>query len=175
MKTNALLSFIFVLSIISFSSWSQTLEELDKRNGFQSLKFNTPLSSYSRYNPVKIKEGSYLLKNISELKIGDYPLESVELYFRDDKLVRIKVTMDDQDRMRNEAIFNALIKAYGRYSFHRSSSTYIYTSEMTWKAKMVTLIYNFSSYKEGSNFVTKITLTYSYSGENIEVDLTKDL
>ena len=167
---------LLLLSVITIPFINaQTTEELDKKNGFQNFKFNTPLSNYQKYKPVKTKDGHYSLTNIQDVTIGDYGLESLELFFNNDKLVKVKVTLDDQDRTKNDKIFNALIKNYGRYTFHRSSSTYAYTSEMIWKGKFVSLIYSFTSYREGGVCQTKIYLTYSHTGEVIEEDLAKDL
>ena len=73
MKKTAL---FFVLTTLSISqSFSQTTDELDKKDGFQNFKFNTPLSDYQRYKPVKTKDGHYELTNISDVTIGDYGLE----------------------------------------------------------------------------------------------------
>jgi len=156
-------------------SVSQTTEVLDQRFGFQSFKFNTPISNYSAYNPVKVEEGRFQLQNIANIKIGNYDVESVELFFKDDKLVKVVVKLDDTERQKNESIYNALLKNYGRYTYHRSSSGYSYTSEMIWKGKLVNLVYSFSSYREGDIFVSKINLVYSYLGYAVEVDLSKDL
>ncbi len=165
-----------VIGVLGFTIlMAQTTEELDKKNGFQNFKFNTPLSQYEKYKPVKIGEGHYKLTNIKDVTIGDYELENLELFFKDNKLKKVRVTLDDQERTKSDKIFNALIKNYGRYTFHRSSSTYAYTSEMIWKGKLVTLIYTFSSYREGGVFQTKIYLTYSHTGEAVEEDIAKDL
>jgi len=153
----------------------QTLDKLDERFGFQSFKFNTPLSNYNQYNPTKVAEGQYALKNLANVTIGNYPVESIELFFTNNNLTKVKVTLDDQDRQKNENIFNALIKNYGRYTFHRSTSGYTYTSEMIWKGKIVNLVYSFTSFRDGNNFQTKIVLIYSYIGDAIEVDISKDL
>lgn len=164
-----------VLLLSSITLFSQSTEELDKRNGFQNFKFNTPLSAYSKYNPQLIKEGQYELKNIGDITIGDYELEKLELFFKNDKLVKVKVTLDDQDRTKNEQVFNALIKTYGRYTFHRSSSTFTYISEMIWKGEFVSLTYSFTSFREADQFKTKIYLTYAHTGHVVEADLSKDL
>lgn len=173
-RINTFLSFFFLLFTPTFA-FSQNTDFLDERFGFQHFKFNTPLSNYSKYNPTKVSDEYYELKDLSEVHIGSYRLESLELYFKNDNLVKVKVKLDDQDRQKNESIFNALIKNYGRYTFHRSTSGYSYTSEMIWKGKLVNLVYSFTSYREDGQFQTKIFLTYSYIGEAIEFDLSKDL
>jgi len=163
------------LVLVALTSFSQTTNELDQRFGFQNFKFNTPLSNYNAYNPVKVEEGRYTLKNIANIKIGNYQVESVDLFFNNNNLVKIVVRLDDTERQKNESIYNALLKNYGRYTYHRSSSGYSYASEMIWKGKLVNLVYSFSSYREGEIFVSKINLTYSYIGYSVEVDLSKDL
>jgi len=169
------LLWMFLLFGYPLFSLGQTTEALDQKFGFQNFKFNTPLSSYNSYNPVKIEEGRYKLTNIKTVKIGNWEVESIELFFKSDNLVKIIVKVDDTERQKNESIYNALLKNYGRYTYHRSSSGYSYTSEMIWKGKLVNLVYSFSSYREGDIFKSKITLIYSYLGETVEVDLTKDL
>jgi hypothetical protein len=174
-KINTALSLLISLLIISLSANAQNTDFLDERFGFQNFKFNTPYSNYSKYNPVKKNDGHYELQNINDVTIGSYEIESLELFFKNSNLVKVKVKLDDQDRQKNESIFNALIKNYGRYTFHRSTSGYTYTSEMIWKGKLVNLVYSFTSYREGGQFQTKIFLTYSYIGEALEVDLSEDL
>lgn len=169
------LYFIALITFLTFGLFAQTTEELDKKNGFQNFKFNTPFSDYSKYNPQKVKDGHYNCTNIKDVSIGDFSLEKLELFFKDDKLVKVKITLDDQDRTKNERIFNALIKNYGRYTFHRSSSTFNFTSEMIWKGEFVNLVYSFTSFRDGDEFKTKIYLTYSHTGEVLEEDLAKDL
>jgi hypothetical protein len=174
-KINTFLA-ILLFSIISTTiAFSQNTDFLDEKFGFQDFKFNTPLSNYSKYSPTKVSDGHYELKNLSEINIGSYEVESLELFFKNNNLVKVKVKLDDQDRQKNENIFNALIKNYGRYTFHRSTSGYSYTSEMIWKGKLVNLVYSFTSFREDGQFQTKIFLTYSYVGEALEVDLSKDL
>ena len=168
--------FFIVFSSLGFNSiQAQNTDVLDEKFGFQNFKFNTPLSNYSKYNPQKIADGQYEIKNISEVTIGSYEIESIELFFKNNNLVKVKIKLDDQDRQKNESIFNALIKNYGRYTFHRSTSGYTYTSEMIWKGKLVNLVYTFTSFREGGQFQTKIFLIYSYVGEALEVDISKDL
>jgi hypothetical protein len=173
-KIKSFIVFTFIISTF-FTVSSQNLDKLDERFGFQNFKFNTPLSNYNQYNPTKIADGQYSLKNLEKLSIGNYPIESLDLYFTSNNLSKVKVTLDDQDRQKNENIFNALINNYGRYTFHRSTSGYTYTSEMIWKGKIVNLVYSFTSFRDGNLFQTKIVLIYSYIGDAIEVDIGKDL
>lgn len=142
-------------------SFSQTTEQLDEKYGWQNFKFNTSLNEYTKYNPVLITPGQYYLKDVSSLKIGDYDIERVELVFKDDKLVRVFITIDDLNRTKIDEILNALIKNYGRYTTFRSSSYPVMTSQMVWKGKKVSLTYSWSSYSEGEKYMTKIYLTYS--------------
>jgi len=166
---------LFLTLGTGFFTFAQTTNELDQRFGFQNFKFNTPLSNYNAYNPVKVAENQYSLKNVANIKIGNYQVESVDLFFSNNNLMKIVVRLDDTDRQKNESIYNALLKNYGRYTYHRSASGYSYTSEMIWKGKLVNLVYSFSSYREGDIFVSKINLVYSYIGYSVEVDLSKDL
>ena len=174
-KTNTIISLFFFLFFTCTFAYSQNTDFLDEKFGFQDFKFNTPLSNYSKHNPSKVSDGHFELKNLTEITIGTYEVETVELFFKNNNLVKVKVKLDDQDRQKNESIFNALIKNYGRYTFHRSTSGYTYTSEMVWKGKLVNLVYSFTSFREDGQFQTKIFLTYSYVGEALEVDLSKDL
>ena len=175
MRNVKFVTFACLLLLVYSNSFGQNIDKLDERFGFQNFKFNTPLSSYNQFSPVKLADGHYKLNNLANVNIGNYPLESLELYFRGNNLVQVKVTLDDQDRQKNENIFNALIKNYGRYTFHRSTSGFTYSSEMIWKGKIVNLVYTFTSFRDGSSLQTKIVLIYSYIGDAIEVDLTKDL
>ncbi len=165
----------FLIFAFGFTVIGQNIDMLDKKNGFQNFKFNTPLNNYQKYSPTKVNKEQYKLKMIKDITIGNYELESLDLYFKNDRLTKVKVTLDDQDRQKNEKIFNALITNYGRYTYHRSSSTFTYTSEMIWKGEFVTLIYAFTSYREGGEFKTKIYLTYSHTGAVVESDLADDL
>ncbi|MEA3496398.1 MAG: hypothetical protein U9R42_10225 [Bacteroidota bacterium] len=165
----------FLIFAFGFTVIGQNIDMLDKKNGFQNFKFNTPLKNYQKYSPAKVNKEHYQLKTIKDVSIGNYDLESLELYFKNGRLTKVKVTLDDQDRQKNEKIFNALITNYGRYTYHRSSSTFTYTSEMIWKGEFVTLIYAFTSYREGGEFKTKIYLTYSHTGAVVESDLADDL
>lgn len=166
---------VILISFAAINGFGQSTEELDKRNGFQNFKFNTPKEAYNSYGLAQINENHYELKNLKEVKIGDFELEKLELYFKNNRLTKVKVTLDDTDRTKNEYIFNALIKNYGRYTYHRSSSGFQYTSEMIWKGKVVNLVYTFTSMREGMEFTSKIYLTYSHIGESLEIDISKDL
>jgi hypothetical protein len=166
---------ILLISFTAIEGFSQTTEELDKRNGFQDFKFNTPKEAFTSYGLKQINENQYEVQKLDAVKIGDFELEKLELFFKNNRLIKVKVTLDDTDRTKNEYIFNALIKNYGRYTYHRSSSGFQYTSEMIWKGKAVNLVYTFTSMREGMEFKTKIYLTYSHIGESLEVDITKDL
>jgi len=159
--------FIVILSVITMTlcygtkSFSQTTEQLDEKYGWQNFKLNTTLNSFTKYNPVLITPGQYYLKDVSSLKIGDYDIERIELFFKDDKLVRIFITIDDLNRTKIDEILNALIKNYGRYTTFRSSSYPVMTSQMIWKGKKVSLTYSWTSYSEGEKYMTKIYLTYA--------------
>ena len=102
--------------------FSQTTDQLDEKYGWQNFKFNSTLNSFTKYNPVLITPGQYYLKDVSAMKIGDYDIERIELFFKEDKLVRIFITIDDLNRTKIDEILNALIKNYGRYTTFRSSS-----------------------------------------------------
>lgn len=141
--------------------WAQSTDQLDEKYGWQNFKLNSSLNSFTKYNPVLITPGQYYLKDISALKIGDYDLERIELFFKEDKLVRIFITIDDLNRTKIDEILNALIKNYGRYTTFRSSSYPVMTSQMIWKGKKVSLTYSWTSYSEGEKYMTKIYLTYS--------------
>jgi hypothetical protein len=153
----------------------QNTKLLDEKNGFQNFKFNTPLSNYTQYNPRKVRESHYVLQNIKDIKIGDFDLEKIELFFLDDNLIKIMISLDDQSRQKNEIIYNGLVKNYGKYTSKRSTSGFKYVSEMIWEGEHVHLIYALSTFREGEEVKTKITLTYYRTFNISSIDVSPDL
>lgn len=96
-------SFIFlILSLLSFNtSFGQTINELDKKNGFREMKLGSSINEYK--NLIRAKDRNFIhswsekdgikiyLKENENLMLGDIKLKEIIYSFHNDKLYSIKV------------------------------------------------------------------------------------
>ena len=117
MKKIAILMMLVALSI---NSYSQTLTELDKKNGLSHFKFGTSSSSY--HNQIK-KDDSYVGDGLGEVykvvdpsltKVFDYYTETIALFFKENKLYAIAIDFTCETENHNyDLIKSYLIKLFG--------------------------------------------------------------
>ena len=131
----------------SFSSISQSSDELDKRNGFKDIKLLTDISSYTgleywKDDKSKPDHAIYRSKIGCYEKIGDVEVYKITVYTYRDLIFEIEVIT-----AKDETLFRSFEKAYGKINSSLAAS-YSY-----WDGKNVRLNYETVGSK-------KIKLTY---------------
>jgi hypothetical protein len=131
------LALLLVLYSTLFSSKAQTIAELDKRNGFKSIKLGYPIDSVKGYLfqkdlkekdefPVKL----YTVMHDDYKKIGDVTVQAIRVLTYQNLIYKIFVTTDKDPRL-----MKALERAFGK-------STYVVrTSSYNWKAENLSLYF----------------------------------
>lgn len=119
----------------SLSGYSQSSEELDKRNGFKDIKLLTDVSLYPglefwKDDKSKPDHAIYRSKKGSYEKIGDVEISKITVYTYRDLIFEIEVIAT-----KDEKLFRSLEKAYGKINSSIAAS-YSY-----WDGKKVRLNY----------------------------------
>ena len=137
------------LSILTTSGLCQDISELDKRNGFKSIKLGYPIDSVQGYKLVKeFKERDefpaklYEVDNPDYKSIGEVKVNKVELKTYKDLIYEIRVVAHKDPRL-----MKALESLYGVAEYDIKNETYFWKSD--------NLILKFQS--EGKN---KLELLY---------------
>lgn len=130
-------AFISLLLSSHFFSVAQDSKELDRRNGFKSIKLGYAIDSIKGYVfkkelkekdefPVKL----YSIENEEYKKIGDVRVQDIQLLTYQDLIYKIFVTTDKDPRL-----MKGLEKAYGKATF------VVRTSSYNWKGENLSLYF----------------------------------
>ncbi len=135
---------LIFLSFVCISNFAicQSVDDLDKNNGFKNLTLGMSLDAAKKYiNPIpyesypKLKIAYYDVTYQDFLKIGSNSLSSVSLVFFDNKLETI--TIKTNGFSNSDAVLGTFKNAYGAW---RQPNKYI--EEYGWIGKAVDMLYN---------------------------------
>lgn len=167
--------FHLFLMIISFGAANilsgQTVKNLDNNNGFKNFKLG---SSYTSLYGIKSKDESGADKVVvrsSQEKIGDIPVQLIELYYLDDILAKINVRVSAENYSR---LLEACRGTFGSSPENLSDNKFTqeqsgltstgnnYTDRFLWKGKNISLeyFYTYPKVSGGANQVRNLHLTY---------------
>ncbi len=126
-----------LLIIICTSTQAQNSYELEKRNGFKSIKLGSPIDSIKGYTFKKdLKEKNefdvkqYTVDHEEYKKIGDVAVQDIQVLTYQNLIYKIFVTTDKDPRL-----MRALEKAFGKATF------VVRTSSYNWKAESLSLYF----------------------------------
>lgn len=172
MKTTLIFS---LFSILNLSSFSQSVEDLDRANGFLQYKLGS--------NPVKLKGFEkteeigpvqvYVTMQDSLTKLGPYKMESIALFYYNNHLWKIDLVAPGEENARG--IANLLMAAYGeKYKTFTTigksdMKSFVYTGEKV--ELVVTVDFNFVSSKFE---FTSIELDKEYYSGSKKTTFTKE-
>ena len=117
----------------------QSLEELDRRNGFKDIKLATDANSYEGLEFEKVIKGKdienieiFKRKNGAYSTIGEIKVTELEVRAYKGKIFEIKVVTEH-----NEKLIKALEKAFGEARYSMRSNIYYWRTEklsLSWKS-----------------------------------------
>jgi hypothetical protein len=127
------------LMLVSFSAFGQTIDSLDKKNGFKNFKLGSSVQGYQTLKFIK-KEGDLKYYNIlTQQKIGTCITKSLMCVFYKGKLSKILVEMKSTSDA--YALYHILEDAYGTPQLDNKNK---YDLEYYWYGNKVNLTYLFS-------------------------------
>ncbi len=122
---------LLVLLLISISAQAQDLAELDRRNGFKSIKLGQPIDSIKGASFKKdIKEKNefpvklYVVDNPEYKNIGEVKVKKLELKTYKDLIYEIDVTTEKDTRL-----MKGMIKSFGEPKYIIVTDTYNWITE----------------------------------------------
>jgi len=128
-KVTLLFSLVFVL--LTGIAFSQDVAELERRNGFKTLKLGTPIDSVKGAEFKKdVKEKNefpaklYAVENTEYKKIGEVKVKSVEVKTYKDIIYEINVITDKDTRL-----MKGMIKSFGQPKYILTTDTYNWVAE----------------------------------------------
>lgn len=148
MKTMKFFIYSILLNLIfSFNISSQTANELDNKNGFKIFILGSSIDNYKEFykfsqfqdmdgKPMKTDGKQFLnLKNTEYNKIGEIPIQNINLQFNQNVLVSIEVWVNYEY---NNDVFNILKDAYGTPNI-KPYSSFSDISTAEWAGNVVSL------------------------------------
>jgi hypothetical protein len=122
---------ISLLIVYGHSAVGQNIAELEKRNGFKDIKLGMLVDSVQGVKLKKeFKEKDefpaklYAVENPDYAKIGEVPINKVEIKSYKDQLYQIHVVTDKDPRL-----MKALESIYGRADYDLKKETYFWKGE----------------------------------------------
>lgn len=166
----------FIAFIIPISILSQDLKNLDKKNGFKTIKLNNKLSKYSSevkliHNDESVNMSLYrYIPSDNDLKfIFNTKMDDILLYFSNDKkellsiMFRKKYSPNDSNHYQNavdelESNINNLTLLFGKPSYVINKKGDVDELGVAWKADNVELLIyvSYEGMKNGSNLYLTI-------------------
>lgn len=127
MRTFSLLA----LTLLSITGYSQSIEELDKRNGFKDIQMNSSVLDYEGLEYQKDDEHPYY-KNIKIYipkkgyyqSIGSIKIYDMQVLTYGDSIFRIVVTTE-----KNPDLYKALKNTFGEPEYHLRNKFHHWTGE----------------------------------------------
>ncbi|MDH5396573.1 MAG: hypothetical protein OEX02_00395 [Cyclobacteriaceae bacterium] len=142
------------LLITALTGKGQSVEELDKRNGFKDIKLNSEITQYDELEfKKKIKDEVfpdaklYVNKKGSYTTIGNIPVIGVEVSTYKDRIFQIRVETD-----KNTNLYKGLATAFGEGSWSLRKKAYV------WSAENLSLVFR----SVGKNKESLELIYYSY-------------
>lgn len=170
-----LVKFLIVVAFITFSfnAVAQNLKNLETNNGFKNYKLG---SKYTPVNGIKGKEedgSEKVVINSTNAKIGDIPVNTIELYYLKDTLSKILVLVSPENHAR---LIEACKNSFGMPSLDRCdneatrkaknqnlSSGKYYTDQYVWRGKKMNMEYLYQYPIVENNAYTQKDLHLNYS------------
>ena len=164
MKKTILILFV----ILANNCISQSINNLDEKNGYKDLKFGTLKSSMKDKIYDCTPAGHCLIIGDSYRKIRNINVDQVYTMFTDNKLFAIILSIKGKENVDN--LLNIYSETYGKATSSDSKETVV-----TWEGKTVVLSFDIDVDDGGNVTATIIISTKDLLQKNSEKEIQKNI